>query len=231
MLKKHPNLWCDLAFRSEHGGDVPAEWRALFEAFPDRFMVGTDTFTPERWHYVGEHANWSRAWLAKLPAPLAEKIAWKNAEALFPARRGARREMTPRSTLTAALAAAFLAALAPASVHAALRRRAGAGVARADGERYTVAWRADPAPIPVGRHFALDVEVCPRAARRCRRARRRRDDAGAPPRHELRADGDRGRPRPLARRGPAVPHARPLGTGVRRGPGRADRIAVDVDVR
>jgi len=84
MLKKHPKLWCDLAFRSEHGGDVPAEWRALFEAFPDRFMVGTDTFTPERWYYVGEHANWSRAWLAKLPAPLAEKIAWKNADALFP---------------------------------------------------------------------------------------------------------------------------------------------------
>jgi hypothetical protein len=90
MLKKHPKLWCDLAFRTEHGGDVPAEWRALFEAFPDRFMVGTDTFTPERWYYIGEHASWSRAWLAKLPAPLAEKIAWKNADALFPQAAAAR---------------------------------------------------------------------------------------------------------------------------------------------
>jgi hypothetical protein len=90
MLKKHPKLWCDLAFRNEHGGDVPAEWRALFEAFPDRFMVGTDTFTPERWYYIGEHASWSRAWLAKLPAPLAEKIAWKNADALFPQAAAAR---------------------------------------------------------------------------------------------------------------------------------------------
>ena len=85
LLRKHKNLWCDLAFRSEHGGGgkVPAEWRALFTEFPDRFMVGTDTFTPERWHYVVEHASWTRAWLADLPPPLAERIAWRNAEALF----------------------------------------------------------------------------------------------------------------------------------------------------
>jgi hypothetical protein len=85
LLRKHKNLWADLAFRSEHGaaGQVPPQWRAVFEEFPERFMVGTDTFTPERWFYVNEHANWSRAWLATLPPPLAERIAWKNAEALF----------------------------------------------------------------------------------------------------------------------------------------------------
>ncbi len=85
MLRKYPNLWCDLAFRNEHGtaGKVPAEWRAVFTEFPDRFMVGTDTFTPERWHYVVEHAQWSRAWLADLPPALAERIAWRNGAALF----------------------------------------------------------------------------------------------------------------------------------------------------
>ena len=85
MLAKHRNLWCDLAFRSEQGsgGKVPAEWRALLTDFPDRFMVGTDTYTPERWHYIVEHAAWSRAWLADLPPPLAERIAWRNADALF----------------------------------------------------------------------------------------------------------------------------------------------------
>jgi hypothetical protein len=85
MLRKHKSLWCDLAFRSEHGGGgkVPAEWRALFGEFPERFTVGTDTFTPERWHYIVEHAQWSRAWLADLPPPLAERIAWRNGEALF----------------------------------------------------------------------------------------------------------------------------------------------------
>ncbi|ROP99659.1 hypothetical protein EDC65_1443 [Stella humosa] len=85
MLERHPNLWCDLAFRSDHapGGKPDPEWRSLFEAFPDRFMVGTDTFAPERWHYVARHAEWSRAWLADLPAPLAEGIAWRNADRLF----------------------------------------------------------------------------------------------------------------------------------------------------
>jgi hypothetical protein len=46
-------------------------------------MVGTDSFTPERWHYVGEHADWSRAWLADLPREAAERIAWKNGESVF----------------------------------------------------------------------------------------------------------------------------------------------------
>jgi hypothetical protein len=32
-------------------------WRAAFLEFPDRFLLGTDTFTPERWHYVVEHAR------------------------------------------------------------------------------------------------------------------------------------------------------------------------------
>jgi len=85
MLRKHPNLWCDLAFRSDHAtmGRVDEGWRAAFLEFPDRFLVGTDTFTPERWHYVVEHARWSRQWLADLPPTVAERIAWKNGEALF----------------------------------------------------------------------------------------------------------------------------------------------------
>ncbi len=88
MLRKHQNLWADLAFRSEHGagGKVDPAWRALFLEFPDRFMIGTDTFTPERWYYVTEHAEWSRAWLADLPADVAERIAYRNGEALFAAR-------------------------------------------------------------------------------------------------------------------------------------------------
>lgn len=84
MLAKHKNLWSDLAFRSEHGGGgkVDPEWRKAFMAFPDRFMIGTDTFTPERWFYVVDHADWSRAWLADLPLDVAAKIGHQNARAL-----------------------------------------------------------------------------------------------------------------------------------------------------
>ena len=93
MLRRHPKLWCDLAFRSDHapGGQLDPAWREAFLEFPDRFLVGTDTFTPERWHYVVEHARWSRDWLATLPAPVAEQIAWKNGERLFGALRDALR--------------------------------------------------------------------------------------------------------------------------------------------
>jgi hypothetical protein len=85
MLRKHRSLWCDLAFRTDHAanGKVDAAWRAAFLEFPERFMVGTDSFTPERWHYIGEHAAWSRAWLADLPREVAERIAWKNGDSLF----------------------------------------------------------------------------------------------------------------------------------------------------
>ena len=85
MLKKHANLWCDLAFRTDHGsgGKVGPEWKAVFLEFPDRFMVGTDSFTPERWPYVVEHANWSRGWMKDLPPAVAERIAYKNGEAVF----------------------------------------------------------------------------------------------------------------------------------------------------
>lgn len=85
MLKKHRRLYADLAFRNDHAtnGKVDPAWREAFMEFPDRFLVGTDTFTPERWHYIVEHADWSRAWLADLPKEVAERIGWRNGETLF----------------------------------------------------------------------------------------------------------------------------------------------------
>ena len=85
VLRRHQNLWCDLAFRTDQasGNKVDPAWRDAFNEFPDRFMVGTDTFTPERWHYIVPHADYSRGWLTDLPAPLAERIAWRNADTLL----------------------------------------------------------------------------------------------------------------------------------------------------
>jgi hypothetical protein len=85
MLRKHRKLYADLAFRNDHasGGKVDPAWREAFVEFPDRFLVGTDTFTPERWYYIAEHADWSRAWLADLPPDIAERIGWRNGETLF----------------------------------------------------------------------------------------------------------------------------------------------------
>jgi predicted TIM-barrel fold metal-dependent hydrolase len=85
MLRKHKQLWCDLAYRTDQASNdkVDAAWREAFTEFPERFMVGTDTFTPERWHYIAPHAEFSRGWLADLPAAVASAIGWRNAEGLL----------------------------------------------------------------------------------------------------------------------------------------------------
>lgn len=82
MLRKHKNLWADLAFRTDHapGGKLAPEWREAFLEFPDRFMVGSDTYVAERWHFVPEHASTARRWLSELPRDVAERIGWKNGE-------------------------------------------------------------------------------------------------------------------------------------------------------
>ena len=85
MLRRHATLWCDLAFLTAHAsiGKVTPDWRKAFLEFPDRFLVGTDSFSPERLHFVAEHARWSRQWLADLPREVAEKIGFRNGERLF----------------------------------------------------------------------------------------------------------------------------------------------------
>jgi hypothetical protein len=85
LLSRHPRLWADLAYRTDFApeGKLDPAWKALLLEFPDRFLLGTDTFTPERWPYIVEHARWSRGWLAELPRATAEKIAFRNGETLF----------------------------------------------------------------------------------------------------------------------------------------------------
>jgi hypothetical protein len=84
LLAKHRMLWADLAFRNDYApyGKLDPAWRQLILDFPDRFMVGTDTPSPERWYYVVEHAKFSRGWLAELPADVADNVAFRNAERL-----------------------------------------------------------------------------------------------------------------------------------------------------
>jgi hypothetical protein len=84
LLAKHEMLWADLAFRNDYApyGKLDPAWKQLILDFPDRFMVGTDTPSPERWYYVVEHARFARGWLAELPADVADNVAFRNAERL-----------------------------------------------------------------------------------------------------------------------------------------------------
>ncbi len=87
MLRRYQNLWAELSSRDDvaPNGRLAEEWRALLLEFPDRFMVGTDTFAPERWSFIGSHAGSVRAWLAELPMEIAERLAYRNGEAVLTA--------------------------------------------------------------------------------------------------------------------------------------------------
>ncbi len=86
MLAKYPKLWGELSYRSgivDGSGKLTPEWRALFERYPDRFLLGSDTWVPERWASYGEIMAGYRGWLAQLPPAVAKQIAHGNARGLF----------------------------------------------------------------------------------------------------------------------------------------------------
>ena len=55
----------------------------MFERYPDRFLLGSDTWINERWESYGAIMAGYRAWLAQLPPKIAAQIANGNAKALF----------------------------------------------------------------------------------------------------------------------------------------------------
>ncbi|MCC7369771.1 MAG: amidohydrolase family protein [Chloroflexi bacterium] len=85
VLTRCANVWVETALRTDiaSGGQIDPAWAALFTKYPDRFMIGTDTWIPSRWPQLPRLMADVRAWLRQLPRELAERIASGNAEALF----------------------------------------------------------------------------------------------------------------------------------------------------
>lgn len=86
LLKRYPTLMGELSYRpglTDAEGRVSTEWRALMQEFPERFLVGSDTWINARWQGYEDLMRDARRWLASLPAPLAQRIAWGNGAALF----------------------------------------------------------------------------------------------------------------------------------------------------
>mgnify|MGYP000031208577 CR=1 FL=1 len=67
-------------------GEILDEWYELFLTFPDRFMIGIDTFSLSRWREYGEVARRIRQWVKQLPEETASKLLYGNAAALFNAK-------------------------------------------------------------------------------------------------------------------------------------------------
>lgn len=96
FLEEVPNLYCDLgaSHRSvRYGydknpligptGSFEPEWRALVDAFPDRFLAAIDAVDPIHYNrYEGSVRELKRA-LADLPPGIARRVAFENAERLL----------------------------------------------------------------------------------------------------------------------------------------------------
>jgi hypothetical protein len=94
LLEAHPNVVCDLSYRSPpqlkgrildrtiFDGALREDWRALIEDHPERFMAGIDDV--QSWDdYEATLRNIRDGLLASLSPAAAERLAWKNASAWF----------------------------------------------------------------------------------------------------------------------------------------------------
>jgi len=85
-LNRYPNLYIDLSMRNERvapSGILNPEWELLFMDHPDRFMVGVDTFSSNRWRTYSKLIEETRWWLNQLPPEITARIRQKNARELF----------------------------------------------------------------------------------------------------------------------------------------------------
>lgn len=102
LLAACPNVWADLSARdpwrydslADKNGVLPAAWRKLILAYPDRFMIGSDPVwnvrrqqrwdsADEGWDYLASLLDYHRRWLATLPPAVERKLRLENALEFF----------------------------------------------------------------------------------------------------------------------------------------------------
>ena len=92
LLDRYANLWTELSFRAgdvAQGAGIARDWRALLLRHADRFMIGTDTYTVDRWEEYRALVEQQRTWVSQLPPEAARAIAYGNAVRLFGAGKAA----------------------------------------------------------------------------------------------------------------------------------------------
>ena len=107
-----PNFWAELSARdpwrfvrnpiSDKAGKLLPEWKRLVEAYPGRFMIGSDPVWPveQMNSWVEPDSGWSHydrfigfhiKWLEDLDPAIAKRIRFENAQQLF------RQKQVPKS--------------------------------------------------------------------------------------------------------------------------------------
>jgi predicted TIM-barrel fold metal-dependent hydrolase len=66
-------------------GPLDARWKTLIEKMPDRFLIGIDVWAPRLFEpaMLDRLMKWTRRVLGQLSPTAAERVAWKNAAALY----------------------------------------------------------------------------------------------------------------------------------------------------
>jgi hypothetical protein len=86
LLQRYPLLMGELSYRPGltcDQGQLCPEWRALMLKYPQRFLIGSDTWVNQRWSSYDALMQGYRTWLGGLPPEVARAIAWDNGAALF----------------------------------------------------------------------------------------------------------------------------------------------------
>jgi hypothetical protein len=89
LLAKYPALMGELSYRPGLTCEVQSQtrlcpkWRALLLEYPERFLLGSDTWINPRWQYYEAQMQEYRRWLGDLPPAVARKVAWENGARLF----------------------------------------------------------------------------------------------------------------------------------------------------
>lgn len=86
LFERYPGLVGELSYRPGlvcGDGQLCPQWRALLQRFPQRFVIGSDTWVNERWQQYVPLMQDYRRWLGGLPPELARAVAWDNAARLF----------------------------------------------------------------------------------------------------------------------------------------------------
>lgn len=91
LLTRHPNLYADLSlgyesifFRPERDRVLPTGWKALYEEFSHRFVIGLDNAYRDMFERAFvRRAGFVRDWLDQLSPETAERIGCANAHRII----------------------------------------------------------------------------------------------------------------------------------------------------
>nr|WP_297351242.1 amidohydrolase family protein [uncultured Caldimonas sp.] len=86
LFDRHPGLVGELSYRpglTQDDGQLTPAWRELLLRYPQRFVIGSDTWINARWQYYEELMRGYRVWLGGLPPEVARRIGWENGAEMF----------------------------------------------------------------------------------------------------------------------------------------------------